>query len=61
MARIELPPGDGTERQRMWTLRPELGAAADLLSQAVYGRSTLPLRLFELVRYQIAVINDCPN
>ena len=61
MSRLKLPAGEGTERERMWTLRPKLGAAAAALNAAVYEGSTLPPRVFELVRYKIAVINDCPN
>jgi hypothetical protein len=61
MSRLNLPPGPGTERDRMWTLRPELGAAAATLNAAIYEHTTLPVRLFELVRYKIAVVNDCPN
>jgi alkylhydroperoxidase family enzyme len=60
MARIKLPDGQGSERERMWTLRPELGEAASHLNAAVYG-GTLDPRLFELVRYRIAQVNDCPN
>ena len=61
MSRLNLPPGEGSERERMWTLRPKLGEAAAGLNAAVYDSSTLPPRLFELVRYMIAVVNDCPN
>jgi len=45
----------------MWTMRPALGAAAAQLNAAIYDNSTLPPRVFELVRFKIAVINDCPN
>jgi hypothetical protein len=61
MARIKLPPGTGSDRERMWTMRPALGEAAANLNAAIYGNTTLPPRVFELVRYKIAVINDCPN
>lgn len=60
MARIEIPDGEGTERSRMWRLRPELGEAAAHLSSAVYQQSVLPARVKEAVRYRIARINDCP-
>ena len=59
MARIKLPDGEGTDRERMWRLRPELGAKVDQLSNAVYG-STLPLRVQEVVRMRIAQVNACP-
>jgi alkylhydroperoxidase family enzyme len=61
MARIELPDGEGTERERAWSLRPELGRAADELARVVYERGTLPLRTFEAVRMRIAQVNDCPT
>ncbi|HEV7679456.1 MAG TPA: hypothetical protein VGQ42_12890 [Candidatus Dormibacteraeota bacterium] len=60
MARIPLPDGDGDERERLWRLRPELGAAAAQLAAAVYA-STLPLRTFEAVRMRIAQVNNCPT
>jgi alkylhydroperoxidase family enzyme len=60
MARIGIPDGEGTERSRMWQLRPELGEAAARLSKAVYEQSVLPARVREAVRCRIARINDCP-
>jgi alkylhydroperoxidase family enzyme len=60
MARLKLPDGDGSERTRLWQLRPEIGAAADQLATAIYQSTTLPLRVREAVRYRIARINDCP-
>lgn len=58
MSRIELPEGEGTERERIYSLRPKLGAAVKALRDEVYA-SKLPHRLCELVRYRLAVINDC--
>jgi alkylhydroperoxidase family enzyme len=60
MARIPVPDGEGTERQRVWQLRPELAAAAATLARAVYTESQLPPRVREVVRMRIAQINDCP-
>jgi alkylhydroperoxidase family enzyme len=60
VARIPIPDGEGTERQRLWALRPEFAEAAQGLADAVYNKSRLPLRLRELVRMRIAQINDCP-
>jgi hypothetical protein len=60
MARIKLPDGPGTERQRLMSLRPELAAGVDHFSGVIYD-TTLPLRLFECVRGRIAIINQCPN
>jgi alkylhydroperoxidase family enzyme len=59
MARIELPEGPGEERERMWRLRPEMGAAADAFSAAVQDSSTLSVREQEAARTRIAHINRC--
>jgi alkylhydroperoxidase family enzyme len=59
MARLELPDGDGDEIIRAFSMAPALAAGAGTFSAAVYGRSSLPLRLRELARMRIAQINDC--
>ncbi|HXA30334.1 MAG TPA: hypothetical protein VN193_16485 [Candidatus Angelobacter sp.] len=61
MASIPIPDGEGTERERLFSLRPELGAALDQLNDAVYRGSVLPLRTFEAVRMRIAEVNACPT
>lgn len=43
----------------MWRLRPELGAAAEALSQAVQDHSIIPIREHEAARIRIAHINGC--
>ena len=40
-------------------LCPELGAGLVALSDAVYGRSRLPLRVHEIARMRIALANEC--
>jgi alkylhydroperoxidase family enzyme len=60
MARINVPEGDEPELYRVWSLRPELGAAVAGLSDAVYNKSELHPRVREVVRMRIAQINDCP-
>jgi alkylhydroperoxidase family enzyme len=60
MARVPIPAGEGTERERLWALRPEFEAAAQTLAAAVYGKSVLAPRVREVVRMRIAQINDCP-
>ncbi|MBV8087552.1 MAG: hypothetical protein JO247_22310 [Chloroflexi bacterium] len=60
MARIDIPEGDGTERQRMWRLRPEMAEAAARLAHAVYDQSILEPRVREAARFRVAQINDCP-
>jgi alkylhydroperoxidase family enzyme len=59
MARIELPPGDLEEPYRLFTLAPDLSRPAGAYSEAIYTKSTLPLRLRELLRMRIAQINQC--
>ena len=59
MARIDLPDGPGEDRERMWRLRPELGAAAEALSRVVQERSIIPVREHEAARMRIAHINGC--
>jgi alkylhydroperoxidase family enzyme len=59
MSRLELPPGDQPEIVRVWDLRPEMGAAVQGLSYAVYSQSRLPARVREAARMRIAELNDC--
>lgn len=55
MPRIGVPDDLGS-----WmALRPELGAGLVALSEAVYGKSILPLRVQELARMRIALSNEC--
>src|SRR6476660_6579931 len=58
MARIEIPPSEGSEMARTMALRPEFQPAIQAWEKAV-GRSTLDWRLHELVRVRVALINDC--
>ena len=60
MPRINVPDGDGTARERMWQLAPEMGAARRHLSEVVYN-ADLPPRLRELIRMEIAAVNACPT
>jgi alkylhydroperoxidase family enzyme len=59
MARIDIPEGDGLERRRMWQLSPELGAALSAMSEAVYTKTTLDVRVREVARMRVAQINRC--
>lgn len=59
MARINLPGGDGEDRERMWRWRPEMGAGADAFSAAVQNFSTLTVREQEAARTRIAHLNRC--
>jgi AhpD family alkylhydroperoxidase len=59
MARIEVPPGEGKEADRMWQLAPHMGAGLRAMSVAVYEQSTLSIREREVARYRIAQLNEC--
>ena len=59
MARIQLPPGDLDEPYRLFQLAPNVSGAAGGYSEAIYTKSSLPLRLRELLRMRIAQINHC--
>ncbi len=58
MARIALPDGDSPEIVRALQLRPDFAKAIGGMESAVWG-SNLDWRLHELVRMQVAIINEC--
>jgi AhpD family alkylhydroperoxidase len=58
MARIDLPGGDSPEVVRALSLRPAFAKAVGGYDSAVW-ESGLDWRLHELVRMQIAQINEC--
>ncbi|MGZ4754236.1 MAG: carboxymuconolactone decarboxylase family protein [Acidimicrobiia bacterium] len=58
MARIALPDGDSPEIVRALSLRPEFAKAVGGFDAVVWG-SGLDWRLHELVRMQVAIINEC--
>jgi AhpD family alkylhydroperoxidase len=58
MARIALPEGDAPEIVRALSLRPDFAKAVGGMETAVWG-SNLDWRLHELVRMQVAIINQC--
>lgn len=60
MALINIPEGDGSEVERVWQLRPELGEASLGLRKIVYGPMSLTVREREAARMRLARINDCP-
>jgi AhpD family alkylhydroperoxidase len=59
VARIELPPGDLEEPYRLFSMARDVSAGAAAYSEAIYTKSTLPLRLRELLRMRIAELNQC--
>ena len=44
---------------QIWSLQPELGAAATRFVHAAYNKSILPTRVREAARMRIAQLNDC--
>ena len=58
MARISLPDGDGPEVLRALAMRPQFAKAVGGFDAAVW-ESGLDWRLHELVRMQVALINEC--
>lgn len=59
MARLHIPPGDGGDAVRIWSLRPEMAPAVGKLVDAAYNRSILPVGVREAARIRIAQLNDC--
>jgi hypothetical protein len=59
MARVDIPDGDGKEASRLWELAPHMGAGLHSMSEAVYERSSLPIREREVARMRIAQLNEC--
>jgi alkylhydroperoxidase family enzyme len=59
MARIDVPEGEGGDAVQIWSLRPELSAAVNRLTDAAYNQSILPVRVREAARMRIALLNDC--
>ena len=59
MARIDIPDGEGRQASRMWQLAPHLGTGLHAMSEAVYERSSLPIREREVARMRIAQLNQC--
>ncbi len=59
MARITLPPGDFEEPYRLFMMAPAIAGPAAAFSDAVYNKSSLSVRLRELLRMRIAQINQC--
>jgi AhpD family alkylhydroperoxidase len=59
MPRIVVPDGLGTIGERVWQLRPAFSEAVIAMSEAVFEKSELPVRLREAVRMRVAQINGC--
>jgi alkylhydroperoxidase family enzyme len=59
MARLDVPPGRGGDPVQIWSLQPDLGAAAMNLVDAAYNKSILPVGVREAARMRIAQLNAC--
>lgn len=59
MARIDIPEGEGRESSRIWQLAPHMGAGLAAMSEAVYEKSSLDIRVREVARMRIAQLNEC--
>jgi alkylhydroperoxidase family enzyme len=59
MARIDVPAGPEGEAERVWRLRPEMGAMVETMVHTVYGSSILPAAEREAARMKIAQLNEC--
>lgn len=58
MARITLPDGAGLDVVKALSLAPHFGPAVGAYEKGV-AQTTLDPRLHELVRYRIALVNEC--
>ncbi len=59
MARIDLPEGTEDESLRLLSLQPSMGNAMAVLTEAIYSKSDLDIRVREAVRMRIAQLNQC--
>ena len=59
MARIDLPEGSDDESIKLLCLQPSMGNAMAVLTEAIYSKSNLNIRVREAVRMRIAQINQC--
>jgi alkylhydroperoxidase family enzyme len=59
MAHISIPPGEGTERARVWQHKPAVGDALTQLAVSLYTDSLLTIREAELARMRVVLINGC--
>lgn len=60
MARIDLPDGDGLERERLFAMHLDLAVGMGAFAEAVYEKTSLPPREREIARMRVAVANGCP-
>ncbi|MFT5203616.1 MAG: AhpD family alkylhydroperoxidase [Candidatus Aldehydirespiratoraceae bacterium] len=60
MARIDVPAGDGLERERLLMMQLDVAIGMGAFAQAVYEKTSLPVREREIARLRVAAANGCP-
>lgn len=60
MARIDVPDGEGLERERLLMMQLDVAIGMGAYSTAVYEKTSLPPRVREIARLRVAVANGCP-
>lgn len=60
MARLDVPDGNGLERERLLMMQPDVAIGMGAFAQAVYEKTSLPAREREIARLRVAVANGCP-
>lgn len=59
MARIDVPDGEGLERERLLMMQLDVAIGMGAFAQAVYEKTSLPAREREIARLRIAAANGC--
>lgn len=60
MARIDVPDGEGLERERLLMMQLDVAIGMGAFAKAVYEKTSLPAREREIARLRVAVANGCP-
>lgn len=60
MARIDIPEGEGLERERLLSMQLDIAIGMAGFATAVYEKTSLPPREREIARLRVAVANGCP-
>ncbi|MEM8704876.1 MAG: carboxymuconolactone decarboxylase family protein [Actinomycetota bacterium] len=60
MARIDVPDGEGLERERLLMMQLDVAMGMGAYSSAIYEKTSLAPRVREVARLRIAAANGCP-
>ena len=60
MARIDVPDGNGLERERLLMMQLDVAMGMGAFAKAVYEKTSLPVRVREIARLRVAAANGCP-